>query len=469
MERIAQLAEADEFRTLTVIDLLRQDVKKSGASSVPLPYLFDALKMKLSGTSAKLRKPTEEVVLAVIQLLVECIHAAGMSAASAAAGAGAASTAESAARGAVSVFQEIMPFMPRDRVRRACGVLLSGALKRGGPKAGAEVARIIAGPAGIGNKDDVSAALMRGDDCFNARTIARGRRRCLAAINCDPQPYGEGHRSTRIVRISFFLASPCALPFDSSRNHVCRKPAAAPPWPSSATCTARRRKRLMCPSSSPQRPFASQRAASRPSRATQRSKRWVASPCSTARGTRRPSLRCLRRCTPLSLSTRTGFGRMQWGTLAQPLRPLRPLHPLLAQVQALAARQRLLEARAQHQAPLVHRARHKAPSHRPQWHQRALALVSPQLAWVWSESAPAPSAPRRLLQPRKPVLLPLLLPLALPLLLLLLPLALPRRMRCNRPHPHLLQPPCQARPPARCRGFPWAPLRSGTPLSFLQL
>lgn len=266
MERIAQLAEADEFRTLTVIDLVRQDVKKSVASSVPLPYLFDALKMKLSGTSAKLRKPTEEVVLAVIQLLVECIHAAGMSAGSTSAGAGAASTAESAARGAVSVFQEIMPFMPRDRVRRACGVLLSGAVKRGGPKAGAEVARIIAGPAGIGNKDDVSTG--------HVGPVARRSCRCerQALLRSCRRHTIHGRTLDAVTAESIVCITPRSLADAvynaASSKFTCRKPAAGPPSPSSATCTARRRMPSMSQPSWPLRLLASQRGRCRPWRAT---------------------------------------------------------------------------------------------------------------------------------------------------------------------------------------------------------
>lgn len=204
MERIAQLAEADEFRTLTVIDLLRQDIKRSGASSVPLPYLFDALKMKLGGASAKLRKPTEEVVLAIIQLLVECIHAAGLPTSSAtqasgggSSAVGSASGAEAAARGAIAVFGEIMPFMSRDRVRRACGVLLSGALKRGGPRAGAEAARIIGGPSGTGNKDDVSCV------CVCASAVATVEAVC--SVFHLPTYRFRSSGSHRLIRVFLYL------------------------------------------------------------------------------------------------------------------------------------------------------------------------------------------------------------------------------------------------------------------------
>jgi hypothetical protein len=144
MEQLTKLGEADEFRTLTLLDVLRGDVKRGGIA-YPYHALYDALKQKLGGTSSKLRKPSEEVVLAVIQLLVECMHA------------GHASVAETT-NGAINTFTDILPYVSKDRVRRACGVLLSAAIKRGGPKAGADVARVIAGPLGVQNRDDVSEA-----------------------------------------------------------------------------------------------------------------------------------------------------------------------------------------------------------------------------------------------------------------------------------------------------------------------
>ena len=141
---MARLGEADEFRTLTILDLLRADVKRGGIA-YPYHLLYDSLKQKLGGTSAILRRPSEEVVLAVVQLLVECMHSGH-------------ATVTETTQGAIQTFAEILPFVAKDRVRRACGVLLSATLKRGGVRAGVEIAKIIAGSQGVGNVDDVGTA-----------------------------------------------------------------------------------------------------------------------------------------------------------------------------------------------------------------------------------------------------------------------------------------------------------------------
>jgi hypothetical protein len=83
-----------------------------------LAQLFDALRARLSGGS-KSRKPSEEVVLAILQLSVELVHSSDRGA--------------EAARESLAALQELTPHLSRDRVRRAAAVLVNGVLKRAPP------------------------------------------------------------------------------------------------------------------------------------------------------------------------------------------------------------------------------------------------------------------------------------------------------------------------------------------------
>lgn len=117
-ELLAQLPDADDFRALTVIDLIRGEQKRSDVARAPVAALFDALKARLAG-GTKARKPSEEVVLAVVQLAVEAIHST--------------ERGVEAGREALNVIRELAPHLSRDRVRRAASVLINGALKRAPP------------------------------------------------------------------------------------------------------------------------------------------------------------------------------------------------------------------------------------------------------------------------------------------------------------------------------------------------
>lgn len=84
----------------------------------PVATLFEALRARLAGGS-KSRRPSEEVVLAVVQLAVEAVHSADRGV--------------DAGREAYSVIRELVPHLSRDRVRRAASVLINGALRRTPP------------------------------------------------------------------------------------------------------------------------------------------------------------------------------------------------------------------------------------------------------------------------------------------------------------------------------------------------
>ena len=84
----------------------------------PVATLFEALRARLAGGS-KSRRPSEEVVLAVVQLAVEAVHSADRGL--------------DAGREAYSVIRELVPHLSRDRVRRAASVLINGALRRTPP------------------------------------------------------------------------------------------------------------------------------------------------------------------------------------------------------------------------------------------------------------------------------------------------------------------------------------------------
>jgi hypothetical protein len=143
---LGQLADADDYRALTVLDMVRSEVsgnvvvcgcpakfqllglhpfvnhvtqlKRADVVRIPTMGLFDALRGRLAGGS-KCRKPSEEVVLAIVQLSVELVHSTDRGA--------------EAARECLGALQELTPHLSRDRVRRAAAVLINGVLKRAPP------------------------------------------------------------------------------------------------------------------------------------------------------------------------------------------------------------------------------------------------------------------------------------------------------------------------------------------------
>lgn len=70
-DRIRRIADADDFRTLTILDLLRADVQQTKAcTKQTLDALFDALRTRFTAS----KKISEEVLLAVVQICVELSH-----------------------------------------------------------------------------------------------------------------------------------------------------------------------------------------------------------------------------------------------------------------------------------------------------------------------------------------------------------------------------------------------------------
>lgn len=92
--------------------------KRSDVARAPLAALFESLRGRLAGGS-KGRRPSEEVVLAVIQLAVEAVHSADRGA--------------DAGRESAGLIRELAQHLSRDRVRRAASVLINGSLKRAPP------------------------------------------------------------------------------------------------------------------------------------------------------------------------------------------------------------------------------------------------------------------------------------------------------------------------------------------------
>jgi hypothetical protein len=98
-EQIARLEDVDDIRALTILDTIRGDLKRGAAPAVEPAILFGSLRARLAPS----RRPSEEVVLASIQLLVEYCHA------------GDKTTVAAAVNGALPA---LVPHLGRDRVRR---------------------------------------------------------------------------------------------------------------------------------------------------------------------------------------------------------------------------------------------------------------------------------------------------------------------------------------------------------------
>lgn len=155
---IAKIVEADEFRTLTILDLMRSDLKRGMSPPLAASDFFPLLRQRLAGSDVdgaaggsgsesarsgsrtkcsglgySYTRPSEEVMLAVIQLLVEYLHFAGTTDVCVPSP----SPHNSIVLGVLSIVPAIVPYLIRDRVRRACGVMTAAALKKGGRSAGA--------------------------------------------------------------------------------------------------------------------------------------------------------------------------------------------------------------------------------------------------------------------------------------------------------------------------------------------
>jgi putative intracellular protease/amidase len=117
-DALARIVDADDFRALTILDIVRSELKRAAAqggtvaSVVDAPALFAALRTRLGRGGG--RRPAEEVVLAVVQLLVEFVHVGDKRTIAA----------------IPALLPELVAQVGRDRVRRACGVLLAALLKR---------------------------------------------------------------------------------------------------------------------------------------------------------------------------------------------------------------------------------------------------------------------------------------------------------------------------------------------------
>ena len=168
-DTIARLVEADEFRTLTILDVVRGELRRGGTVAVPAVRLLGLLRQRLAGTTtapvttggvvrtssrqkwgigsggggggmgaaaaAAATKAGEEVVLAAIQLLVEYLHwaTAGDTPTPAS------TPDDNLVLAVLANLPPVLALVARDRVRRAASVLAAAALKRGGPVAGAAV------------------------------------------------------------------------------------------------------------------------------------------------------------------------------------------------------------------------------------------------------------------------------------------------------------------------------------------
>jgi hypothetical protein len=136
-DAITRLSEVDDYRALTLLDVVRSELKaatsagRPAASVIEPATLFAALRSRL----VKPPRPSEEVVLAVIQLLVEYVHVGE----------------RSALAGVPTVVGELLPMVGRDRIRRAAGVLLAALVKRAPATAADVTATTIS--AGIGHED----------------------------------------------------------------------------------------------------------------------------------------------------------------------------------------------------------------------------------------------------------------------------------------------------------------------------
>jgi hypothetical protein len=150
-DAILRLTEADEFRTITIVDVLRSELKRGVSPPIPLKMLFSLLKQRLTGQNSSYSLPSagsfrgrpsvstgkvsEEVVTATMQLLVELLHAADSGTLNQKSDFPV-PTDEELALGIMTVVPAIMPYISRDRVRRALNVLLVTLLKKGLSAAG---------------------------------------------------------------------------------------------------------------------------------------------------------------------------------------------------------------------------------------------------------------------------------------------------------------------------------------------
>lgn len=137
IERLLRIPDADDFRALTILDLLRAEIKQRKECRQEVrDTLLDVLRLRLSPTASR-KAATEEMVLAVVQILVELVNT---------------DTDKPMMDVARALPDLVLLHLRTDRVRRAAGVLYTAMVRKGGASIARHVCESLAA-LGIGNVD----------------------------------------------------------------------------------------------------------------------------------------------------------------------------------------------------------------------------------------------------------------------------------------------------------------------------
>lgn len=183
MENLTRLASAaDDYQQLTILDLLRRDLKAKGdLDKDDSALLANALYQRL--VTDVPAKPSEELVLAIVQLLVELVHAG---------------VAVPQMDGLVN---GVLRSLHKDRVRRAAAVLITALLKKAPEESGNITDAIVT--IGVGNLDvsyGTTVALVRRLDSGDRLTsLGSDRQGAVSSVSWHGNCSFHDHLAASIV------------------------------------------------------------------------------------------------------------------------------------------------------------------------------------------------------------------------------------------------------------------------------